>query len=301
MRKLKRFIPFYIMMIPGLTYLFINNYIPLTGLQLAFKKFKYNEGIFNSPWVGMKNFSFLFKTNDAWVLFRNTLGYNLLFLVINTVLAIAVAILLNEVRSAFVRKMSQTVVLIPFLLSYVVISYIVYALLGQSGGMVNNSILKPLGMEPVSWYTKPKYWPLILTLVQAWKAFGYNSIIYYATIIGFDKSLYEAAAVDGAGVWKRIWFITMPMLKATVITLTLMSIGRMFYSDFGLFYQVPMNSGMLQKATTTIDTYVYRGLMESNDIGRAAAAGFLQSILGFVTVLTANTVVRKIESENALF
>ena len=301
MRKLKRFIPFYIMMIPGLTYLFINNYIPLTGLQLAFKKFKYNEGIFNSPWVGMKNFSFLFKTNDAWVLFRNTLGYNLLFLVINTVLAIAVAILLNEVRSAFVRKMSQTVVLIPFLLSYVVISYIVYALLGQSGGMVNNSILKPLGMEPVSWYTKPKYWPLILTLVQAWKAFGYNSIIYYATIIGFDKSLYEAAAVDGAGVWKRIWFITMPMLKATVITLTLMSIGRMFYSDIGLFYQVPMNSGMLQKATTTIDTYVYRGLMESNDIGRAAAAGFLQSILGFVTVLTANTVVRKIESENALF
>ncbi len=301
MRKLKRFIPFYIMMIPGLTYLFINNYIPLTGLQLAFKKYKYNEGIFNSPWVGMKNFSFLFKTNDAWVLFRNTLGYNLLFLVINTVLAIAVAILLNEVRSAFVRKMSQTVVLIPFLLSYVVISYIVYALLGQSGGMVNNSILKPLGMEPVSWYTKPKYWPLILTLVQAWKAFGYNSIIYYATIIGFDKSLYEAAAVDGAGVWKRIWFITMPMLKATVITLTLMSIGRMFYSDFGLFYQVPMNSGMLQKATTTIDTYVYRGLMESNDIGRAAAAGFLQSILGFVTVLTANTVVRKIESENALF
>ena len=301
MRKLKRFIPFYIMMIPGLTYLFINNYIPLTGLQLAFKKFKYNEGIFNSPWVGMKNFSFLFKTNDAWVLFRNTLGYNLLFLVINTVLAIAVAILLNEVRSAFVRKMSQTVVLIPFLLSYVVISYIVYALLGQSGGMVNNSILKPLGMEPVSWYTKPKYWPLILTLVQAWKAFGYNSIIYYATIIGFDKSLYEAAAVDDAGVWKRIWFITMPMLKATVITLTLMSIGRMFYSDFGLFYQVPMNSGMLQKATTTIDTYVYRGLMESNDIGRAAAAGFLQSILGFVTVLTANTVVRKIESENALF
>lgn len=301
MRKLKRFIPFYVMMLPGLAYLFINNYIPLTGLQLAFKKFKYNEGIWKSPWVGIKNFTFLFKTNDAWILFRNTLGYNLLFLLINTVLAIAVAILLNEVRSAFLRKVSQTVVLIPFLLSYVVISYIVYALLGQSSGMVNNSILKVFGIEPVSWYTKPQYWPLILTLVQAWKAFGYNSIIYYATIIGFDKSLYEAAAVDGAGVWKRILFITMPMLKATVITLTLMSIGRMFYSDFGLFYQVPMNSGMLQKATTTIDTYVYRGLMESNDIGRAAAAGFLQSVLGFVTVLTANTVVRKIESENALF
>lgn len=271
------------------------------GLQLAFKKFKYNEGIWKSPWVGMKNFTFLFKTNDAWLLFRNTLGYNLLFLAINTVLAIAVAVLLSEVRSAFVRKVSQTVVLIPYLLSYVVISYIVYALLGQSGGMVNNSILKPMGVEPVSWYTKPQFWPLILTLVQAWKTFGYNSIIYYATIIGFDRSLYEAAAVDGAGVWKRLLFITLPMLKATVITLTLMSIGRMFYSDFGLFYQVPMNSGMLQKATTTIDTYVYRGLMESNDIGRAAAAGFLQSVLGFITVLTANTIVRKIESENALF
>jgi putative aldouronate transport system permease protein len=176
-----------------------------------------------------------------------------------------------------------------------------YAFLGQSSGMINNSILGPLGLEGISWYTKPKYWPFILTLVQAWKSFGYNSIIYYATIIGFDKGLYEAAAVDGAGTSKRIWKITIPLLKPTVIILTLMSIGRMFYSDFGLFYQVPMNSGMLQGVTTTIDTYVYRGLMESNDIGRAAAAGFLQSILGFVTVLIANQIVRRVESENALF
>lgn len=289
------------MMVPGLLYLIINNYIPLAGLQLAFKKFKYTEGIWGSPFVGLKNFAYLFKTNDAWLLFRNTIGYNLFFLVINTVLAIGVAILLNEVRNRAVKKASQTVILIPYLLSYVVISYIIYALLGQSSGMINNSILKPMGIEPISWYTKPEYWPLILTLVQAWKSFGYNSIIYYATIIGFDKTLYEAASVDGAGIGRKIRSITIPLLKPTMITLTLMSIGRMFYSDFGLFFQVPMNSGMLQKATTTIDTYVYRGLMENNDIGRAAAAGFLQSVLGFVTVFAANTIVRKIESENALF
>lgn len=301
MRKLKRFLPLYLMMVPGLAYLVVNNYIPLAGLQLAFKKFKYTEGIWSSPWVGLKNFAFLFKTKDAWNLFRNTIGYNLVFLVINTVLAIIVAVMMNEISSAWIKRVSQTVILIPYLLSYVVISYIVYAMLGQSSGMINNSILKPLGMEGISWYTKPKYWPFILTLVQAWKSFGYNSIIYYATIIGFDKTLYEAAAVDGAGIWKRIISITLPLLKPTIITLTLMSIGRMFYSDFGLFYQVPMNSGMLQKATTTIDTYVYRGLMESNDIGRAAAAGFLQSVLGFITVLTANTIVRHVESDNALF
>lgn len=301
MRKLKRFLPLYLMMVPGLAYLVVNNYIPLAGLQLAFKKFKYTEGIWNSPWVGVKNFAFLFKTKDAWNLFRNTIGYNMTFLVLNTIIAICVAIMMNEISSARLKKVSQTVILIPYLLSYVVISYIVYALLGQSSGMVNNSILKPLGMEGISWYTKPGYWPFILTFVQAWKSFGYNSIIYFATIIGFDKALYEAAAVDGAGIWKRIVSITLPLLKPTIITLTLMSIGRMFYSDFGLFYQVPMNSGMLQKATTTIDTYVYRGLMESNDIGRAAAAGFLQSILGFITVFTANTIVRRIESDNALF
>lgn len=289
------------MMIPGLIYLLINNYIPLAGLQLAFKKFKYAEGIWNSPWVGFKNFAFLFKTNDAWILFRNTIGYNLLFLFINIVFAIFVAVILNEVKSRFINKLSQTLILVPFLLSYVVIGYIIYAFLGQNSGMINNSILKPLGIEGISWYTKPKYWPLILTIVQAWKSFGYNSIIYYATIIGFDKGLYEAAAVDGAGTSKRIWKITIPLLKPTVIILTLMSIGRMFYSDFGLFFQVPMNSGMLQEVTTTIDTYVYRGLMESNDIGRAAAAGFLQSILGFVTVLVANHIVRRVESENALF
>ena len=300
-KRILRCFPLYLMMIPGITYLIINNYLPLGGLQLAFKKFQYPKGIWGSPWNGVKNFEFLFRTNDAWILFRNTIGYNLIFIVVGTIFAIAVAIMLNMVNSKAIKKTTQTIILIPYLLSYVVISYIVYAFLGEANGMINRSILTALGMDAISWYTEPKYWPFVLTLVQVWKSFGYNSIIYFATLVGFDRSYYEAAVVDGASVWQQITRITLPMLKPTVITLTLMSVGRMFYSDFGLFYQVPMNSGMLQKVTNTIDTYVYRGLLENNDIGRASAAGFLQSILGFATVLTANLIVRRIEPENALF
>lgn len=300
-KRIARCIPLYLMMVPGIAYLVINNYMPLAGLQLAFKKFQYPKGIWGSRWNGVKNFEFLFRTNDAWLLFRNTIGYNLLFILVGTIFAITVAIMLNMVQSKVVKKGTQTVILIPYLLSYVVISYIAYAFLGEANGVLNRGILEPLGLAGVSWYTEPKYWPYILTLVQVWKSFGYNSIIYFATLVGFDRSYYEAAVVDGASVWQQITRITLPMLKPTVITLTLMSVGRMFYSDFGLFYQVPMNSGMLQKVTNTIDTYVYRGLLENNDIGRASAAGFLQSILGFVTVLTANLIVRRIEPENALF
>lgn len=301
LRKFKRFIPLYLMMVPGLIYLIINNYMPLFGLQLAFKQFKFPLGIWKSPFVGLKNFAFLFKTNDAALLFRNTIGYNFLFLVLNTVIAIAVAILLNGVRSARIKKVTQILILIPFFLSYVVISYVVFALFGEATGAVNNGIIELFGGKAISWYTEPKYWPIILTMVQAWKSLGYNSIIYYATIISFDPVYYEAAAVDGANIWQRITKITLPMLKPTIIILTLMGLGRVFYSDFGLFYQVPMNSGMLQNATMTIDTYVYRGLLENNDIGRASAAGFLQSILGFVMVLAANMIVRKIDKDSALF
>ena len=299
--KARRFFPLYLMLLPGVVYLFINDYLPLGGLTLAFRKFKYAKGIWGSPWNGVSNFVFLFRTNDAWILFRNTIGYNLLFILLGTVFAIFIAVLLNEIHSSKLKQFSQTIILIPYLLSYVIISYIVYAFLGQSNGMINNSILRVFGRDAVSWYTEPKYWPFILTLVHIWKSFGYNSIIYYATIVGFDKTYYEAAVVDGAGVWTKIARITLPMLKPTIITLTLMSIGRMFYSDFGLFFQVPMNSGMLQKVTSTIDTYVYRGLLETNDVGRASAAGFLQSILGFLTVLAANMIVRRIEPENSLF
>lgn len=300
-RRILKQWPLYLMMVPGLAYLLINNYLPLAGLQLAFKKFKYALGIWKSDFNNFKNFTYLFKSSDAWIIIRNTVGYNLVFILLGTVVAIFVAILLNMVRIKRMQKFYQTVILIPHLISYVIVSYIVYAFLGQDNGMINNSLLEALGMEPIAWYTEAAYWPYILVITQLWKTFGYNSIIYYATIVGIDQTYYEAAIVDGATWWKQVRYITLPMLKPVIVTLTLLAIGRMFYSDFGLFYQVPMNIGLLYDATNTIDTYVYRGLLETNDVGRASAAGFIQSVMGFFLVLGTNAIVRRVDREQALF
>lgn len=300
-RRMTRFIPLYLMMIPGIAYLIINNYMPMPGLMMAFKKFKYTKGIWGSTWCGMKNFTFLVSSRDLSLLLRNTLLYNVVFIILGTALSVTVAVLLNEVGRKKLQQTYQTLILIPHLMSYVIIAYIVYALFGGEYGMINNSILRPLGLEAVSWYTKDQYWPFILTGVYLWKSFGYSSIVYYATIVGFDTTLYEAAMVDGANRFQCILKITLPLLKHVIITLTLFSVGHIFYSDFGLFYQVPMNSGMLYNATSTIDTYVYKGLMENNNLGRASAACFIQSIAGFLCVMTANAAVRKIEAESALF
>ena len=271
------------------------------GLILAFKKYSFAKGIIDSPWNGISNFTFLFKSKWAGIMFRNTIGYNLVFLVIGTAFAVFVAIILGEIRKKFAQQAYQTIILIPHLVSTVLIGYLVYAFLSSTNGFVNKGILEPLGYEGVEWYTEAKYWPFILTIVQLWRSFGFQSIVYFATIIGFDKSYYEAAVVDGASVWKQITQITLPLLKPTVIILTIMSLGRMFASDFGLFYQVPQDSGLLYTATTTIDTFVYRALMQDHDIGRSLAAGFMQSILGFCVVMITNLTVRKIEPDSALF
>ena len=294
----KRYLPLYIMMIPGTIYLIVNNYIPMAGLVLAFKKFNYQLGMWKSPWNGISNFKFLFMGSDAFNMIRNTIVYNLVFIVLGTLLAIAVAIFLNAVPGTRSKKTYQTIILIPYLISIVIVSYIGFAFMSQESGFLNNTLLKE---NPVSWYTTPSVWPFILVFIYLWKSFGYNSIIYYATIIGIDPSLFEAAEIDGASKWKQVLHITLPSLKTTIITLTLLSIGRIFYSDFGLFYQVPMNSGPLIDVTNTIDTYVYRALLTLNDVGRSSAAGFLQSILGFVIVWLTNFVVKKVDSENALF
>ncbi len=287
----------YLMMLPGIIYLLINNYLPIGGLSLAFKKYDYSKGILGSAWNGLSNFKFLFGTKDAAMIIRNTLGYNFVFIVLGTVLAVAVAIILNEIRADLPKKIYQVFILIPYLVSMVVVSYIAFAFLSTDNGFINNSILH----KRVNWYMTPKYWPFILTFVNLWKSFGYNSIIYYATVIGIDTSLYEAAVVDGANRWQRILHVTLPGLRPTIITMTLLAVGRVFYSDFGLFYQVPMNSGMLYDVTTTIDVYVYKGLIILNDVGRSAAAGFFQSVCGFILVLTANFVVSKVDKDNALF
>ncbi|MFI3200189.1 MAG: ABC transporter permease subunit [Eubacteriales bacterium] len=299
--KYKRFIPLYGMMIPGIAYIWINNYVPLAGLRIAFQNFNYAKGISGSPYVGLKNFEFLFATSDAFIITRNTICYNTIFIIIGTLVAIAVAILLSEITAVYAKKFYQTAILVPFLISMVVVSYLVFAFLSADTGFINKSILEPLGLPTVTWYSTIKPWPIILVIVNIWKGFGYNSIIYYATLMGIDQSYYEAAAIDGATRWQRIKHITIPSLNPTIITLTLMAIGRVFYSDFGLFYQVPMNSGILIPVTNTIDTYVYRGLFTLNNISMAAAAGVYQSLVGFILVLVANFIVKKINSENALF
>lgn len=286
----------YAMMLPGLIYLIVNNYIPMAGLVVAFKKYNYKDGIWGSDWAGLSNFKYLFSTRDAALMIRNTLGYNFVFIVTGTVFAIVVAIILNEIRANLPKKIYQVFILIPYLISMVVVSYIVFAFLSTDSGFIN----KTFGTH-INWYMTAKYWPAIFVIVNLWKSFGYNSIIYYATVIGIDSSLYEAAVVDGASRWQRIWHVTLPGLKPTIITLTLLAVGRVFYSDFGLFYQVPQNSGLLYDVTTTIDVYVYKGLMLLNDVGRSAAAGFFQSICGFILVLTANLVVNKVDKDNALF
>ena len=300
-RRLKAYLPLYLMLIPGAAYLIINNYIPMTGIVIAFEQFNYAKGMWGSPFIGFKNFEFLFKTKDAWIITRNTLLYNVAFIVLGTLCAIAVAILLNEIHSARAKKLYQTTILVPFLISIVVVSYLVYAFLSSESGFLNSSVLPLLGIEPISWYTSPQYWPVILIIVNIWKGLGYNCIIYYATLVGIDRGYYEAAVIDGANRWKQIIHITLPALKPTIITLTLMAIGKIFYSDFGLFYQVPMNSGPLINVTNTIDTYVYRGLMSLNNISMASAAGVYQSLIGFLLVLSANGIVRKLSADNALF
>ncbi len=273
----------------------------MLGVFLAFKDYSYVKGIFGSDWNGLNNFKYLFK-QDAFLIIRNTLLYNFTFIILGTIFAIIVAILMCELGEKFRVKIFQSSLLLPNLLSWVVIGFIGYAFLNADTGFINNTLIKLMGSgKEVAWYTTPKYWPFILTIVYLWKNIGYSSIIYMASISGIDKSIFEAAKIDGAKKLEQIKHITIPMLKPTIIILTLMAVGRIFYSDFGLFYQVPMNSGALYKTTQTIDTYVYHGLMELQDIGMSAAAALYQSVVGFVLVITANAVVRKVDNDNALF
>ena len=299
-KKFKRFIPVYVVMLPGLIYLFINNYMPMPGLMVAFKQYNARKGIYGSKWVGLKNFEYLFTTNDAFVITRNTICYNLAFIVVNTFMAILVAIILSELTGR-IKKFYQSAILLPNLISSVIIGYLVFAFFSVENGFVNNYIMPMLGKDPVQWYSEAKYWPFIIVFVSAWKSVGYNCIVYLATLMGFDRSFYESAQIDGATKLQQIRYITLPLLKPTIIMLTLMAIGRIFYSDFGLFYQVPMNQGALYATTNTIDTYVYRGLLQLGNISMSAAAGVYQSIVGFILVLGANLLVRKIDKDSALF
>ena len=297
--KFKRWVPLYLMMAPGLIYLFINNYMPMAGLVVAFKNYNVVDGIFGSPWAGLSNFTYLF--NDAWTITRNTLLYNIVFIIINLILGIAFAIFIYDIRSKACKTIYQSAILLPFLMSIVIVSYITFAFFSGDNGMLNKTILPFFGKEAINWYSESQYWPVILVIVNTWKGVGYGCLIYISSISGIDPSFYEAAELDGASKWKQIRYITLPSIMPSVITLTLLNIGRIFYSDFGLFYQVTQNSGQLYDTTNVIDTYVYRALLQSGNIGMASAAGFYQSIVGFACVLLANVVVRKLSPENAMF
>jgi putative aldouronate transport system permease protein len=300
-KSLKASLPLLLLTLPGMAYLIINNYIPMAGIIIAFKQMDYQKGILASKWIGLSNFQFLFSTPDAWLMTRNTLLYNLAFIVVGTVFALALAIMMNEITSHFYAKYFQGMYLLPNLISMVVISYVVFAFLNADTGLLPKSIFPPLNIQEVNFYTAPGYWPFILLIVFLWKNTGYASIIYLSSIAGVDKTIFEAARIDGASKWDQIRYITLPLLKPTILILFLFSVGRMMYSDFGLFYQVTMNSGALYSTTQTIDTYVYRGLMQLGNVGMASAAGVYQSVIGFILVLGANFLVRKVSPDNALF
>ena len=295
-----RFLPIYILMLPGLIYLFINNYMPLPGLVIAFKQYNAGKGIYGSPWVGLKNFEYLFTTSDAFVITRNTILYNVAFIVINTTLAIAVAIILSELEGKR-KKVYQSAILLPNLLSTVIIGYLVFAFFSVENGFINNTILKALGKDPVSWYSEPKYWPFILTFLRIWKGMGYGMVIYLATITGLDPSLYEAAVMDGATKWQQTKHITMPCIKPVLIMMLILDAGKIFYSDFGLFYQATGGiPASLYNVASTFDTYIYKAIQSSAPIGKTAAASFFQSVCCCATILLTNWLVKKVDEDSAI-
>ena len=299
-RNFKQWIPFYLMGLPGLIYLFINNYLPLAGLQIAFKNFSYTKGMWDSPWVGFKNFKFLFRTADSWIMIRNTLLYNISWIILSAIVGVTAAILINEVVGKLKKKFYMTAILLPYLMSMVVIAYLVYAYLSPTAGLFTKWLERLTGTAP-AFYQESKWWPFILTFVNQWRNLGFGMILYMSTILGIDPSLYEAATLDGATRWQQHKNITIPLLIPTVVMLLILSLGQVFRSDFGLFYQVPMNQGSLYSVTQTIDTYVYRALLKNNDVGMSSAASFVQSVVGFIFIVGANKVVSKLDKSSALF
>jgi putative aldouronate transport system permease protein len=294
-------LPLWLMVLPGMIYLLINNYIPMLGVFIAFKKIHYSKPLWLNDWAGFDNFTFLFASPDAYIILRNTLLYNAAFIILNLIFALFIAVMLNELKNKLLKKSYQSILLLPYLLSFGIVGYLVYAFLSVEHGFINTNILSLFGIQPIEWYMNSEYWPYILLIVQNWKTVGYLSVIYLAAIVGINNEYYEAAYIDGANKWSQITKITIPLIKPVIVIMTLLAIGRIFYADFGLFYQVPMNTGRLLPTTNVIDTYVYRALIQTGDVGMSAAAGLFQSVLGFVLVLAANFTVRKIDKDNALF
>jgi len=277
-------------------------FLPMFGIIIAFKNFKISGGflsnVVNSPWSGFKNFEFLFKSNDAWIIIRNTLGYNIIFIILHIVIPVALALMIGMLHNRRAGKVYQTMMFLPYFLSWVVVSAVGWAFLSFDKGIVNQMLVN-MGSDPVNWYMEPKYWPYFLIFMNVWKGLGYGMVVYLATITGIDKTYYEAAVIDGASIWQQTRFITLPLMKLVIVMMFILAVGRIFYTDFGLFFQVPRDANSLFNVTTTIDVLVYKQLKTAT-VGMASAAAFVQSVLGCITILTANWIVRRLDPDSAM-
>lgn len=289
-----------LMCVPAIIFFIVFNYAPLPGAWIAFTNFNYRDGIFGSPFVGFKNFEFLIKSGQLWTLTRNTILYNLAFIIFGNILQIAIAIMLNEIRSTFFKKISQAAMFLPFFISAVLVGVIAFNLLNYDTGAIN-ALIKATGGDPIKIYSTAGAWPLIIILVHLWQSTGYGSIVYFAAIMGIDRSLYEAATVDGASAWQRIRYVTLPSLKPTFIILVLFSLGGIMHGNFGLFWNLVGNNASLFATTDIIETSVYRMVLSQNNFTTSTAVGLYQSLFGFALVMTANWVVRRINKDYALF
>ncbi len=298
-RRLRNGHQLFLLALPAVIFIFIFSYLPLYGLIIPFKEFNYQLGLLASPWIGLQNFEFLFNSGDAWKITFNTVGLNAAFIATGTVLAIFLALMLHRVKRGAV-KVYQTTLFFPYFVSWVVASYALLGFLDMDKGFVNH-ILVFFGQDPVLWYNEPGPWPLIMTLANAWKNCGYFAVIYYAGLLAIDSEIYEAAEIDGASWLQQTFRISIPMLYPLISVLVLLQVGKIFVGNFDMFYNLTRDSAMLYPSTDIIDTFVYRALRQTGDIGMAAAAGLYQAVVGFVIVVSANALIRRINPENALY
>ncbi len=288
------------MLIPATAIIIIFAYLPMSGLVLAFKNYCFDLGVFGSEWNGIENFRYLFSSGTGLLITKNTILYNLVNLITSQILAIVIAIFVSEINKKLFKKVSQSLIFLPYFISWVIVGTFVYAIFNYETGLLNNMITSA-GGEAVNVYSMPGIWPIIICCFNAWKWCGYNSVIYIAAITGVDAEIYEAASVDGATIAQRIKNITLPSIFPTVITMLLLNVGRILRGDFEMFYQIVGNNGQLYNATDVIDTYVFRSLLQSSNLGMSAAASFYQSLLCFIIIMIVNTVVKHVNEDYALF
>lgn len=289
-----------LMCLPAVVFFFLFSYMPMPGIYVAFVKYNYRNGIFGSKFVGLQNFEFLAESGKLFSLTRNTVLYNLAFIVLGNLLAVFVAILLNEIRSKWFKKVSQTLMFLPYFISQVLVGLLVYSLLNYDTGFVNEILT---GMGKAKWqpYSDPTVWPVLLVLIHLWQQTGYNSVVYFAAICGIDAEIIEAAKVDGANAFQRIRYIILPSLRSTIVILLLFALGGIVRGNFGLFWNIIGSNSMLYDTTDIIETFVYRATMSDFNFSTASAVGFYQSVVGFVIVMIANYIIKKIEPDYSLF